>query len=210
MIYLSKQARAQVTFLRPSFISTPEWNIPVIERQELLSYDNLQLIAFSDTSKNPSSTALQKGVHFFIDDYRFERVYNNPDRYLARFQKFPFVLTPDFSLYADLPRWRQLESVAKNRWCGAYWQSHGITVIPTISWGFPDTYEFCFDGVSTGSTIAVSTVGCCRAKDAFLRGYEKMLDVLNPKHIICFGKPFSEMNGTIHYVSYSESRRGNR
>ena len=31
----------------------------------------------------------------------------------------------------------------KNRWGGAYWQSSGLTVIPTISWGDERSFEFC-------------------------------------------------------------------
>jgi hypothetical protein len=60
---------------------------------------------------------------------------------------FAFLLTPDFSTYADMDLWRQLESVAKNRWVSAYWQSNGLTVVPTISWSTPRSFEFCFDGV---------------------------------------------------------------
>ena len=206
MTISSKNARVATTFLRPSFISTPAWGIPVIERQDFPLPENLDLIAFCDTSSKAASKDFYKGVHFFIDDYRFERVYKSPDRYLNRLRQYAFVLTPDFSIFADMPRWRQLESLAKNRWCGAYWQSHGIKVIPTISWGLPDSYDFCFDGVEPGGVVAVSTLGCHRTKRLFLQGYEKMIETLAPRHIICFSKPFPEMQGNIHYVSYKNYR----
>ena len=50
--------------------------------------------------------------------------------------------------------WRQLESVAKNRWVGAYWQSKGLTVIPTISWGLSQSFDFCFDDME-GNIVKV-------------------------------------------------------
>ncbi len=44
------------------------------------------------------------GVHFYLDDYQFERVWNAPERYVEKLRKFSCVLTPDFSLYLDMPR----------------------------------------------------------------------------------------------------------
>lgn len=49
----------------------------------------------------------------FEDDYRFEDVYAHPMRTLDKYAQYSFLLTPDFSTYADMNLWRQLESVAK-------------------------------------------------------------------------------------------------
>lgn len=43
-----------------------------------------------------------------------------------------------------------------NRWCGVYWASKGIWVIPTVNWGDESTFDFCFDGIEKGSVVAVS------------------------------------------------------
>ena len=43
------------------------------------------------------------GVHFFICDYQFEQVWNDPYPYIERLREFPCALTPDFSLYLDMP-----------------------------------------------------------------------------------------------------------
>ena len=86
-----------------------------------------------------------------------------------------------------MPRWLQLKNVAQNRWCGAYWQDKGLTVIPTISWGLSQSFDFCFEGVEKGSVVAVGTVGCRRAKLNFMRGYDKMLEIIQPQAIICYG-----------------------
>jgi hypothetical protein len=103
--------------------------------------------------------------------------------------------------------WRQLESVAKNRWVGAYWQSKGLTVVPTVSWSTSRSFDFCFDGIETHSTVAVSTLGCRKAKPDFMRGYETMLEKLQPELIICFGAPFHEMQGNLLVVDYRDSRK---
>ena len=91
----------------------------------------------------------------------------------------------------------------RNRWCGAYLQKRGIKVISSLSWGEPDTFWFCFDGIEKGSVVAVSTVGLRKEKELFLPGYQEMLRRINPSAIICYGKPFDEMKGHIITVDYN-------
>ena len=149
----------------------------------------------------------KRGVHFFVDDYRFSGIYDNPERTIERYSQYAFLLTPDFSTYADMNLWRQLESVVKNRWVGAYWQSKGLTVVPTVSWSTSRSFDFCFDGIETHSIVAVSTLGCKKAKLDFMRGYEIMLEKIQPELIICFGDPFHEMQGNLISIDYCESRK---
>ena len=106
-----------------------------------------------------------------------------------------------------MPLWRQIENVAKNRWCGAYWQSQGLTVYPTVSWGLAPAYDFCFDGIEQNAVVAVGMIGCKRNKPNFMRGYDAMLERLDPSAIICFGSPFAEMRGNIIPVDYLSSRK---
>lgn len=104
--------------------------------------------------------------------------------------------------------WRQIESVAKNRWVGAYWQSKGLTVYPTISWSNSRSFDYCFDGVEKGSTVAIGMIGAKKDnKRNFMLGYNEMLRRIEPEHIICFGKPFEEMKGNLIVVDYVESRK---
>ena len=124
--------------------------------------------------------------------------------------QYKFLLTPDFSLYADMDIWKQIENVAKNRWCGAYWQSKGMKVIPTISWSSPSSFEFCFDGIEDGSIVAIGMIGCKRNKRMFMLGYNEMIARIKPSAIICFGTPFPEMQGNIIAIDYLSTRRVNR
>lgn len=203
---ISKEMRANPLFMRNSFEGSGKWNIPLIKKQPINTSD-VSLIACSDTRSRDNKFNCCNGVHFFVDDYRFEGIYNNPERTLSKFSQYAFLLTPDFSTYADMDLWRQIESVAKNRWVGAYWQNKGLIVIPTISWSTPRSYEFCFDGVEQNAIVAISTLGCRNSKLQFLRGYEAMLQKLSPETIICFGTPFTEMCGNIISVDYRKSRK---
>lgn len=202
----SKSMRDNSLFMRNSFESTGKWGIPLVKKQEY-STDNIMLVACSDTRANDNEENKKKGVHFFVDDYRFSGIYDHPDLSLERYSQYAFLLTPDFSTYADMDLWRQLESVAKNRWVGAYWQNKGKLVIPTISWSDARSFEFCFDGVEKGGTVAVGMIGCKHSRIGFMRGYNEMLKRLYPEKIIVFGTPFPEMEGNILSVNYLSSRR---
>ena len=202
----SKSMRDNPLFMRNSFATDGKWGVPLIKKQELPN-DDIMLVACSDTRANDNESNKEKGVHFFVDDYRFSGIYDNPERSLERYSQYSFLLTPDFSTYADMDLWRQLESVAKNRWVGAYWQSKGKVVIPTISWGDARSFEFCFDGVEQGGIVAVGMIGCKHSRTAFMRGYNEMLERLKPKMIIVFGTPFPDMQGNIVSVDYQYSRK---
>lgn len=131
-----------------------------------------------------------KGIHFFIDDYQFTRLWTQPDAYLDLLGRFRCVCTPDFSTYTDFPKAIQIYNHYRKHWLGAYWQMHGITVIPTISWSDEASFEWCFDGEPEGGVVAVSSVGTQMNSDArrlFLAGYREMLARLKPSTILFYG-----------------------
>lgn len=202
----SKQMRDDSLFMRNNFATTGKWGIPIVKRQTL-PVGEISLVACSDTRANDNEENKKKGVHFFVDDYRFSGIYDHPERSLEKYSQYAFLLTPDFSTYSDMDLWRQIENVAKNRWVGAYWQSKGRIVIPTISWSDARSFEFCFDGVETGSTVAIGMIGCKRSKLHFLRGFWAMAEKIDPSQIICFGTPFPEMQGNLVVVDYRDSRK---
>lgn len=204
----SREYLALEEFLRTTLFCDGEFGIPMILPQELPSYENLQVIPINNVRMKASRKLRPVGIHFFTADSRFIPVFLNPRRYLKIFVEYAFIFSPDFSIYPEMSKWRQIASVGMSRWCGAYWQENGLTVIPTISWGQSDTFDFCFNGVMEGSPVAVSTLGCKSAKTSFMRGYDAMLERLHPSHIICFDKPFKEMRGNVHYVQYVNPRRG--
>lgn len=73
-----------------------------------------------------------KAVHFFIDDYQFERIWRNIDKYVAKLKKYVCVASPDFSPFGDMPLATQIFNHYRKHWVARYLQEQGITVIPTI------------------------------------------------------------------------------
>lgn len=154
-----------------------------------------------------------KVVHFYLDDYQFERVWNNPDRYIPLLSGFKAVFAPDFSMYTDFPKAVQIFNHYRKMWCAAYWQEHGIRVIPTICWSDEESFDWCFEGIPKHSLVCISTIGGFGNhednKGAWLAGYEKCLEVLDPSRVILFGKHFPEIrpHGTMIVVSNDQLKR---
>lgn len=124
---------------------------------------------------------------FYIHDYRFERIWNNPKQYLNLLKRFDGVITPDFSLYRELPLAMQIWNTYRNRALGYWMQSSGIKIVPNVRWGDERTYDFAFEGLSEGGTYAVGTNGCIRDeldRYYFKKGLEKMVEQLNPITIV--------------------------
>ena len=116
-------------------------------------------------------------------------------------------MTPDFSMYTEMPTALQLYNCFRNRWVGAFLQSKGVTVLPTVRWGDLESFNYCFDGIEKGCIVAVSTVGLRNDKANFLLGYNEMFRRIHPEAVICYGKPFEEMKGRIIAVDYAETNR---
>ncbi|MEM9955245.1 MAG: DUF4417 domain-containing protein [Chloroflexota bacterium] len=147
------------------------------------------------------------GVHFFLDDYRFESIWQRPVQTLSGIQKWSVALTPDFSLYYNTPRAIQLWNTYRTRWVGCWWSANNITVIPTVSWGNHKSYDFCFLGLPERSVLAVSTVGTKKdvsLKQLFLAGFREMIAQCNPTKVMCYGSPYEEMTQLCEIVSYPD------
>lgn len=160
---------------------------------------------FAKSAKNRA----EKGVHFFIDDYQFNRLWTNIDRYIPLLAEFKYVMSPDFSTYTDFPKVIQIYNHYRKHWVGAYLQETGIQVIPTISWSTPDSFNWCFDGEPVGGTVAVSSVGCMGSKckrQLFLAGYEEMVKRLKPESIIFHGSIPDECRGNVVRVKAFSDR----
>lgn len=174
------------------------FEIPMMLPVHIDDIENIPLQGFNYAlkEKNPENI----GVHFFLHDYQFERVWNYPDRYLPVLDRFKFVLSPDFSPYANMPRALKIYNVYRNRWCGRFWQDNGITVIPTVTWSDADSLRYCLDGIPKHSTIAVSTMGEGRwAKWQSLKSnWNYVMNKLQPETILLYGKDLSkELSGNI-------------
>lgn len=202
--------RTSPLFLRNGFDSNEPWSIPVIPKCNVEIDSDLRLIGF-DKVKDGKDTHFGRAVHFFLYDYKFEKIWDNPQKYVEQLKKYKAVLSPDFSMYIEMNPVMQLYNTFRNRWIGAFLADKGIKVIPTVNWGLENTFDFCFNGIEKGSTVAVSTYMVSEhgnheaQKEFFMNGYNEMLKRIEPEQIICYSKPFPEMEGNIVYIDYDLS-----
>ena len=179
------------------FSGCPPYGIPILEATTA-NVSHLEWIPFNyaRTAKDRKS----KGVHFYVDDYQFQRVWNDPDRYMRLLSEFGAVTTPDFSQYTDMPVSMRLYNHYRKHWLGAYWQMNALTVIPTICWSDPESYEWCFDGEPENSIISISSVGTQKhreSKELFAQGCREAIKRLNPVEVLWYGKVPEEFDWNV-------------
>ena len=173
------------------------YDMPALEPTEITTK---HFLPFNYASSIKETACDEVGIHFFLDDYQFQRIWTEPVRYVNMLRRFSQVLTPDFSMYADFPIAIQIYNHYRRQWFGKLMQDAGIDVIPTVSWSTQESYSFCFDGIPQHAAVAVSSVGTRRTKEArqlFLSGYNEMLSRLEPQKILFAGAIPEGCNGNI-------------
>ena len=195
--------------LTPSSIQFSELGNPIM-RPVYEVPESIETIGFNYVTSRTKE--YDKWVHFYIQDFLFNRVWNNPAKYLEMLKPYAGVIAPDFSLFRDVPYPLQIFNHYRRQWCAAYWQANGITVIPNIRWSDEKSYEFCFDGVPKHSVVAVSAIGSMKepiARDLFFRGYQKALEVLEPKLVLlrcaeAYREEICAMTGPVQLLHYDQ------
>ena len=144
-----------------------------------------------------------KAVHFFIDDYQFNRLWNSPEKYMEKLKQYEVVLTPDFSPYADMPLATQIFNHYRKHWVGALMQEYGIKVVPTIRASRDErSLDFYLDGEPKGGVVCISSMWTAddEAREYFLREYETMRKTLKPEKIYVYGNEVEGLKGNIEYI----------
>lgn len=202
-----RQQRNYENLTKAIFEGEGLYNIPVLKK-DTISADTFIGFNYAKSCKDPA----EKGLHFFVDDYQFLRVWTNPDAYIPMLTKFKAVCTPDFSLYTDFPPAIQIYNHYRKHWLGAYMQLHGIKVIPTIAWSDEASLEWCFDGEPKGGSVIISSVGTQVNADSsrlFKMGYDEMLKQLEPTKIYLYGRVPADCEDSriIHIPAFQEDLR---
>ena len=201
----------------------------LVENADFDGYIELPVIKTSD--KLPEkvvtfSKAMSKSwsdfdcwVVFYEHDKEFEKLWNNPKQYLDKLKKFKGVISPDFSLYRNMPLVMQMWNTYRGRAVACWLQNNGVEIIPNLRFGDERTFSFCFDGIEENKTVAVGTHGCIKRKEDkifFKIGLARMVQRLSPKIIIVYGsapdnifKPYRDMGIKIiaFESEFSKSRK---
>ena len=129
-------------------------------------------------------------VHFYEDDAAFERIWNNPQKYLSVLSRFEGVISPDFSLYRDMPLVMQCWNIYRNHAIATWLQNNGIKVIPNIRFGDERTFTTACLGIEKYGTIAIGSHGCIKVikdREKFVAGLDYVVQTVEPRIIIVYG-----------------------
>lgn len=166
--------------------------LPVIKTSDKLPE---KVVTFSK-AMSKSWSNFDCWIVFYEHDKEFERLWNNPKQYLNKLKKFKGIISPDFSLYRNMPLVMQMWNTYRGRAIAVWLQNHGIEVIPNVRFGDERTFSFCFDAIEKHKTVAIGTHGCLKYKEDkffFEIGLACMVQKLSPKTIIVYGSAPNEI-----------------
>ena len=189
--------------------------IPVIEPPKKIVIPNA-MIPFS---KRNRSEKFSECLVFYEHDVNFSDVIRDPNELKKDILRFPFMVTPDNSLYRDAPLIVQIANVYRNRAIGHFFQELGMYVITNVRWGDERSYttkvlpdKFAFLGAPKNSIVSIGTYGCISGKENkyyFREGLEAMLEELKPQVVLVYGNmPESVFNNSVRskteFVNYPD------
>ncbi len=173
------------------------------------------IIPFSERRKTNNFSEF---IAFYEHDVKFSNILQNAEEFIDVFARFKGMISPDFSLYRDMPLTAQIANTYRNRALGYYFQKHGIYVIPNVRWGDERSYtnsvfpeKFAFSGIPKYSIVSIGTYGCVRGRENcyhFRAGLEAMLQELSPKIVLVYGSMgksvFGGLETNTEFLSYPD------
>ena len=127
-------------------------------------------------------------TYYFVKDTNQNRLLRNIYEDKNLHKKFYATTSPDFSV--DSSRcWQCLNqaNILKARICAFVWQNKlEESVILTLIWGDPATYEMAFSNIEKGSVCAVSHQGI-KDETVFKEGLKKAVDTIQMESLCWYG-----------------------
>lgn len=183
-------------------------------------------VAMIPFSMRKYSDKHKEAIMFYEHDLKFRELLTGVEDYIDEIKKFPAVISPDCSLYRDMPLVLQMVNVYLNRQIGHFLQEQGCYVIPNVRWGdersyirtIPSELPFAFLGIPKHSIVSIGTYGCCKSKadKTYLKeGLNAMLNELEPEVVLVYGAMpslvFDEFKGItrfVHYPDWTSAKHG--
>lgn len=160
----------------------------------LISYDDALGLHKRLVRRDPSYQ-VNKYVHFFIDDQKFDgnrsSIWLCPEKLIDLLCHFAGVISPDYSTYADFPDSLKRWNIYRMRAFDYIFQKNGIHVVPNVRWGTAETWSYCFDGIPMNGIIAVGVIASgikkVENRKCFMDGLCKAIHLLKPHTIVIYG-----------------------
>lgn len=155
--------------------------------------------------RNPSHPDLYF-AHFYLFDYTFDGKNGiwygcledsaHMKAYLKKLRQYAGIISPDFSVYVDLPLAHQIWNIYRDRVTCMWLRSLGMNVIFNLRWGDYRTYKYVFQGIEKHSTLAIGSHGLIKHPEnrtIFMNCFREMIKRVEPKKLIIYGPYTNEM-----------------
>lgn len=187
------------TYLFQEAILKGKYKLPKLKPTQFIPNE---VICFNEKQKLKTND--HRWLDFFMDDYNFDVIWTNCDRYIPILRKAKGVITPDFSMLPELLPGQNIFNCTRNRVIAYYLQKNNIDIIPVASWCYLEDFDWCLDGLPQYSSIAISTNGSLSnpySKRILLKGVDILQKKLRPSHLIICGRELKELHkyNNIHY-----------
>lgn len=113
-----------------SYPSDNDAEIPNL-RMDMMATECTKPFCAWGEQKRTFNMCYQGVLHFYVDDYRFNSLYEHPEKILKMHPKN--IVEPNFSLYADTPIAFGLQAIYKKRWIARCMQERGIKVFVDLN-----------------------------------------------------------------------------
>lgn len=189
--------------------------IPLIKKPDEFIIPK-SMIPFSERNKSEN---FEEFVCFYEHDIRFRDILTATKELISSLKKFKGVLSPDCSLYYDMPLILQMTNTYLNRQIGHYLQTQGIYVIPNVRWGdersytriIPDEPPFAFLGLEKHGIYSIGTYGCCKTaeyKHHLREGLRSFIKEIEPEIVCVYGAMpdsiFGEFKKDVQFVHFDD------
>lgn len=198
------------------------FEIPIIKAPDVIKIPK-GIVPFS---KMGSVEPKRFAVCEYENDRNFAALLRNPEEYVKALKKYQAFITPDASLYWDMPLAAQIVNLYRNHAIGYYMQSKGVYTIPNVRWGDERTYttdflpeRIAFLGVEKHSIVSIGSYGVVKSgleKKHFKAGLEAMLKTLEPEVVLVYGampdeifRDYRHLTTFIQYPDWTSYVRNN-
>jgi len=192
-------------FIGGDILYTP-LGIPIIDDVNIIIKDHKIVPAIDLKTNNHNYIG-----HFYIDDFQFDRFWNNPERYFEYLKRYFAVIGPDFSTYSNMPEPVLMFNIYKNALLSLIWQRNGINVIPNITWPIGKFNEKYVDPFVNSNIIAISNIGIDKIEK---HKFEEEMMILDNYHhferIIIYGtecKALTQLTNIKHITQFINARQ---
>ena len=170
------------------------FEIPIIKKPKKFIIPK-KLVPFSKMDKADKKTF---AVCEYENDTEFSDLLAHPDEYIEILKQYQGFISPDCSIYRDMPLAIQITNIYRNRAIGYCMQKHGVYVIPCVRWGDERTYttkflpeKIAFAGVEKHSIVSVGSYGQLKNRVNryfFEAGMDAMMETLEPEIVLVYSK----------------------